>query len=76
MPFGERKKYILENPLSSVLSQFKLITPPENLKFNYLGIFKSLKLRVSMEEKPFNFSLTKFHSKYFMGCMGSPYLIS
>jgi len=26
------------------------MSPPENLKFNYLGIFQSLKLRISMEK--------------------------
>jgi len=31
------------------LSQFKKYHPPENLEFNYLGIFQSLKLRILME---------------------------
>jgi len=31
------------------LSQFKKYHPPGNLKFNYLGIFQSLKLRILME---------------------------
>jgi len=50
MPFGNRKKNILEDLLSSVLSQFKKYHPTGNLKFNYFGIFHSLKLRISMEE--------------------------
>jgi len=55
MPFGKRKN-ILEDLFSSVLSQFKKYQPPGNLKFDYLGIFQSLKLRISMGEKTFNFS--------------------
>ena len=46
MPFGKRKKNILEYLFSSVLSQFKKYHPSGNLKFNYLGIFQSLKLRI------------------------------
>jgi len=37
----------LENLFSSVLSQLKKYHPSENLKFNNLGIFLSLKLRNS-----------------------------
>jgi len=45
MPFG--KKFILEDFYSSLFSQFKKYHPlPENLKFNYFGIFQSLKLRI------------------------------
>jgi len=40
--------YILEDIFSSVLSQFKNYRRPGNLKFNYLGVFQSLKLRISM----------------------------
>jgi len=63
MPFGNRKKII--KGIFSVLSQFKKYQPSENLIFNYLGIFQSLKLRISMGKNPFNFSSAKFHSKYF-----------
>jgi len=51
MPFGSRKN-ILEDLFSSVLVQFKKYHPPPlgNLKFNYLGIFQTLKLRNSIEE--------------------------
>jgi len=49
MPFGN-KKNILEDLFSSVLSQFKKYHPPGSLKFNYLVIFQSLKLRVFMEK--------------------------
>ena len=31
-------------------------TPPLDLKFNYLGIFQTLKLRILMEKNPFDFS--------------------
>ena len=50
MPFGNRKKNILEDVFSSALSQFKKYHPSGNLKFNYLGIFQSLKLRISTEK--------------------------
>jgi len=50
MPFGNRKKNILEDLFSSVLSQFKKYPPSGNLKFNHLGIFQSLKLRILMEK--------------------------
>jgi len=43
------KNNILEDLFSSVLSQFKKYHPSGNLEFNYLGIFRSLKLRIFME---------------------------
>jgi len=46
----ETEKIISEDIFSSVLSQFKKYHPSGNLKFNYLGIFQSLKLRISMEK--------------------------
>jgi len=46
MPFGDRKKNILEDLFSSVLSQLKKYHPSGNLKFNYIGISQSLKLRI------------------------------
>jgi len=55
MPFGNRKN-ILEDLFGSILSQFQKYHPPGNLKFNYLGIFLSFKLRISMEKNHFNFS--------------------
>jgi len=63
MPRSAIEKLILEDRFSSVLSQLKKYHPYGNLKFNYLGIFQSLKLRILMEKNPFNFS--EFHSKYF-----------
>jgi len=55
MPFGQ-KKNILEYLFSSVWSQFKY-HPSGNLKFNYFGIFQSLKLLILME-KSFQFLLS------------------
>jgi len=46
MPFGNRKKNILEDFFSSVFLQFKKYHSPGNLKFNNLGVFQSLKLRI------------------------------
>jgi len=46
----KRKKNILGDILSSVLSQFKQYHPSRNLRLNYLGIFQSLKLRILMEK--------------------------
>jgi len=48
MPFGNRKKNILEDLFNSVSSQFKKYHPSGNLKFNYFGIFQSSKLRILM----------------------------
>jgi len=47
------------------LSQFKKYHPSGNLKFNYLGIFQSLKLLILMQKNTFNFPKAEFHSKYF-----------
>jgi len=42
LPFGNRKKNILEDLFSSVLPQFKKkYHPSEILKFNNLGLFKA-----------------------------------
>jgi len=50
MPFGNIK-IILEDLFSSVLlSKFKKYHPSVTLKFNYLDIFRSLKLRILMEK--------------------------
>ena len=46
----KQKKNILHDLSSSVLLQFKKYHPYENLILNYLGIFKSLKLRILMEK--------------------------
>jgi len=46
MPFGNRKKNILQDLFSLVLSQFKKYHPSGNLKFYSLGILQSLKFRI------------------------------
>jgi len=56
MPFGNRKKNIFEDFSSSVLSQFKECHPSRRLKFNNLGIFQSLKLRILVGKNLSNFS--------------------
>jgi len=52
----ETEKNILKVLFRAVLSQFKKYYPSGNLKFNYLGIFQSSKLRILMKKKSFNFS--------------------
>jgi len=44
----QQKKIILEDLFSSVLSQLKKYNPSGNLKFKYLSISQSLKLRILM----------------------------
>jgi len=53
----KQKNIILEDLLSSVLSQFQKYHPSGNLKFNNLGIFQTLKFRILME-KSFQFLLS------------------
>ena len=57
MPFANRKKNILEDLFSPELPRFKKYHPSENLKFNNLGIFRGLKLRILMEKNPFQFRI-------------------
>jgi len=45
---SETEQIILEDFSSSVWSPFQKYHTPGNLEFNYLGIFQSLKLRISM----------------------------
>jgi len=73
MPFGNRK-HILEDPFSSVLSQFKIYHPSGNLEFNNLGIFQSLKLRNSMG-KILAISLKLNFTPNTLGCYGLRYFI-
>jgi len=51
------------------LSYFKRYLPSENLKLNYLGIFKSLELRILME-KIFSLSLKLNFTSNTLGCFG------
>jgi len=69
MPFSYRKKNILEDLFSSVLSQFKKYHPSENLNFNYLGIFQSLKSRIFMK-KILLISLKLNFTPNTLGCYG------
>jgi len=46
----KQKKNILGDLFSSVLSQFEKYHPSGNLKFDYLGIFQSSKLRDLIEK--------------------------
>jgi len=47
----EREKFILEDLFSSELTKLKKYHPSGNLKFDNLGILKSLKLRHLMGKK-------------------------
>ena len=55
MPLGNRTKYFTGSFQLSIV-MIKKLSLPANLKFNYLDIFQSLKLRISMGKSPFNFS--------------------
>jgi len=75
MPFGNRKKeIILEDLISSVLSQFKKYYPSGNLKLNYLGTFQSLKLPFLME-KILLISLNLNFTPNTLGCNGLKFRI-
>jgi len=69
MPFGNRKKNIIEDLFSLVLSQFKTYSPSGNLKFNNLGIFQSLKLHI-LVEKILSISLKQKFATNTLGCYG------
>jgi len=49
MPFGNRKKYFRGSSVQ-FCENLKKYHPSGNLKFNYLDIFQSLKLRILMEK--------------------------
>ena len=53
-----RKQSQLFESIFSVLSQFQKYHPSGNLKFNNLGIYQSLKFRILMEKKFFQFLLS------------------
>jgi len=65
----KQKKNILEDLFSSVLTQFKKYHPLGNLKCNYLGIFQSFKMRISME-KILSISLKLNFITNTLGCYG------
>jgi len=56
MPFGNRKKYFRGSFQFSIVAIKK--KAPGNLIFDYLGIFESLKSRISMEKNPLNLNFT------------------
>jgi len=60
----QQKKNILEDLSSSILSQFKNITPLETWNL-IIWHFPKLKIAYLNRENPFNFSKAEFHSKYF-----------
>jgi len=47
----ETGKFLLEDLFGAILSKFKKYHPSEKWKFNNLGIFQSLKLRILMKKK-------------------------
>jgi len=53
MPFGNGE-ITLEDLFSLVLSQFKKYHSSGNLKFNNIGIFQSLKMRILRGKNPSN----------------------
>jgi len=59
----------IEDFFSLVLAQFKKYRPSGNLKFNNLGIFQSLKFRISME-KILPISLKQNFTPNTLGCHG------
>jgi len=69
MPFGNRKKYFIEDLFSSVLSHVKKYHPSGNPKFNNLGVFQSLKLRILMA-KIVSISLKLNFTPNTLGCVG------
>jgi len=65
----ETENFVLEDNVSSVLSQFKKYHPSGNLKFNNLRIFQSLKFNILTEKilpisPKLNFTLNT------LGCYG------
>jgi len=69
MPSGNRQNYF-RGSFQFSIATIQKISLPGNLKFNYLGIFQSLKLRISMEKNPFNFSSAINFTPNILGCYG------
>jgi len=65
----KERRFILEDLFRAVLSQFKKYHPSQNLKFNYLGIFQSLKLRIILGKIP-PISLKLNFNPNTLGCYG------
>jgi len=68
MPFENRN--ISEDLFRSVLSQFKKYHPSGNLKFNNLGILRSLKLRILVEKNFLAISLNLNFIPKNLACYG------
>jgi len=69
MPFGNRKKYFRVSFQFSIVTIHKKYHPSGNLKFNYLGIFQSLKLRIFVG-KIISISLKLNFTPNTLGCYG------
>jgi len=67
---SETEKNIVEDLLSSVLSQFKKYHPSENLKFNDLGIFSKLKKFIFFTDIVLPISLKLNFTANTLGCCG------
>jgi len=67
MPFGNKKKDILEDLFSSALARFKKYHPSGNLTFNNSGIFKAGNC-VFWRKKSFRFLLS--FTPNTLGCYG------
>jgi len=68
---SETEKNILEDLLSSVLSQFKNYLPCGNPKFYILGIFQGMKFCILMKKKILLISLKLNSTPNTLGCCGS-----
>jgi len=66
MPFGSRNIYFRGSFQFSIVKKYH---PSGNLKFNYSGIFQSLKLHISME-KIFSISPKLNFTPNTLGCYG------
>jgi len=69
MPFGNRKKYFRESFQFSVAKIKKKYLFSGNLKFKYLRIFQSLKLRI-LKEKIISIYLKLNFTPNTLGCYG------
>jgi len=69
MPFGNRKIYFRGSFQFSIVQIKKKYHHPGNMEFNYLGIFQSLKLRISIE-KILLISLKLNFTPNTLGCYG------
>jgi len=73
---SETEKNILDDFLSSVLSQLKKYHPSGNLTFNNLGIFQSLTFRILMKKKILPISLKVNFTPNILSCCGFTHSLS